>query len=231
MCDKDNKLQDPFDTSNQQEVEKVDKNNLSQNNWRGVLYFFPWCKYHILLALWGNSAVQTPKPFVKTGNIKVLYHGGFFIAKYIKCFFLGPFKESQDLNFIEKLTLLLEPGNFNEEILRKSKDLTYLHRIYENTKARRRLEKWASRVIILYLLIVLGLVLGNYTTIGYPTYLSFMNRVKMSIPPSIMITILSTTTVNIIGLGLIVLRGHFLNKDYGNDLSDDVKRESEITQL
>mgnify|MGYP001674585526 FL=1 len=38
-----------------------------------------------------------------------------------------------------------------------------------------------------------------------------------------MITILSTTTVNIIGLGLIVLRGHFLANDKSNNMDEDKK--------
>lgn len=83
----------------------------------------------------------------------------------------------------------------------KTKELVRLHRIIENTRARRRLESWSLNVIVVYLLVVLMLVLGSY---------SFD---IISMPPQIMIAILTTTTVNIIGLGLIVLRGHFLAND------------------
>ena len=38
-----------------------------------------------------------------------------------------------------------------------------------------------------------------------------------------MIAILTTTTVNIIGLGLIVLRGHFLANDPSNNMEEDKK--------
>lgn len=194
-----------------------------KKEWNGIFYYFVIVHYWISYILWGEKAVTKPTAFIKTGNLKWLYYGGYKIKLNIKKFIQGPIKESEDLNFIEKLTLLLEPNNLNDSILQKSKDLTRLHRIHENTKARRRLEKWASRVIVIYLLIVLFLVLGNYISISYTGMLSFMNKISMNIPKPVMITILSTTTVNIIGLGLIVLRGHFLNKD---DLKDELKKES-----
>lgn len=197
-------------------------NNQSNSNkdWYGVLYFFIFIKYKVNYFFWGQHAVTKPGPFNQVGNSKWLSYGGYNLKLIIKKFLKGPIKESEDLNFVEKLALLLEPGNLNDSVLQKSKDLTKLHRIHENTKARRRLEKWASRVIVLYLLIVLLLVLSNYISIYYSDWLSFMNKVSMDIPDGVMITILSTTTVNIIGLGLIVLRGHFLNKD-------DLKEESQ----
>lgn len=200
-------------------------NNQSNSNkdWYGVLYFFIFIKYKVNYFFWGQHAVTKPGPFNQVGNSKWLSYGGYNLKLIIKKFLKGPIKESEDLNFVEKLALLLEPGNLNDSVLQKSKDLTKLHRIHENTKARRRLEKWASRVIVIYLLIVLFLVLGNYISISYTGSLSFMNKISINIPKPVMITILSTTTVNIIGLGLIVLRGHFLNKD---DLKDEVKKEN-----
>lgn len=91
----------------------------------------------------------------------------------------------------------------SDENIAKAKELAELHRLVENTKARRRLEKWSLKVISVYLLVVLFIVLLNYTE------LCCLKSVIV-IPESIMIAILTTTTVNIIGLGLIVLRGHFL---------------------
>ena len=78
-----------------------------------------------------------------------------------------------------------------------------MHRVIENTKARKRLETWSLKVIVVYLVIVLLLVLSNYLYTGW-------FDATMDIPENVMIAILTTTTVNIIGLGLIVLRGHFL---------------------
>ena len=75
-------------------------------------------------------------------------------------------------------------------------------------------QKWSLRVIVFYLLIVLFIVLVNYYSLSFiPEWL----KSESSIPPAIMITILSTTTVNIIGLGLIVLKGHFLAKESLDD--------------
>ena len=40
-----------------------------------------------------------------------------------------------------------------------------------------------------------------------------------------MIAVLTTTTVNIIGLGLIVLRGHFLANDALNNMENEDKNK------
>lgn len=120
-------------------------------------------------------------------------------------------KREGDLRLIEKVNLLLEMGDDNEETSSLIVKYTKLHRVHENTKARRRLEKWASIVIVTYLIVVLIIVLMNYINIDYGE--CWLNRVTIEIPDKIMFTILSTTTINIIGLGLIVLRGHFPSKD------------------
>lgn len=91
----------------------------------------------------------------------------------------------------------------DDKSINQSQELVKLHRVIENTKARRRLETWSLRVIVVYLIIVLILVVSNYL------YTGWFDAV-MVIPENVMIAILTTTTVNIIGLGLIVLRGHFL---------------------
>lgn len=142
-----------------------------------------------------------------------LIHLGYYIPYWIKFFFSEPFKEKKrDLNILDTVQYLLESETTDENI-KKSKELTHLHRIVENTKARRRLEKWSLRVIAVYLFVVLCIVLASYVTIPIiePCF-------SISIPNSIMITILSTTTINIIGLGLIVLKGHFLANDKLNEV-------------
>lgn len=120
-------------------------------------------------------------------------------------------KKEDDLRLIEKVNLLLEMGDDDEKTSSLIVKYTKLHRVHENTKARRRLEKWASVVIVTYLMVVLLIVLMNYISIDYKE--CWLGRVTMEIPDKIMFTILSTTTINIIGLGLIVLRGHFPNKE------------------
>lgn len=111
-----------------------------------------------------------------------------------------------ELDPLEVVRKLLEDFE-HEESINKSRRVVHLHRIIENTHARRRLEKWSLWVIATYLLVVLGIVLCTYAKIP------FLGLPFLNIPDNIMVAILTTTTANIIGLGLIVLRGHFLAKE------------------
>lgn len=132
-----------------------------------------------------------------------LTHGGFFLFHAVKCFFSKPFKPAKkELDLMENVSSLLG-GRTTSDNIEKVKSLIYLHRVIEKTKARRRLEKWSLRVIAIYLIVVFLLVVASY--ISVPEL-----NVRLIIPEHVMIAILTTTTVNIIGLGLIVLRGHFL---------------------
>lgn len=143
-----------------------------------------------------------------------LIHLGYYIPYWIGFFFSAPFKEKKkDINILDTVSSLLE-SETTPENLDKCKELVHLHRIVENTKARRRLEKWSLRVIAIYLFIVLTIVICNY--IAVPLLSGYMD---IHVTEPIMITILSTTTVNIIGLGLIVLKGHFLANDKSNSMS------------
>lgn len=133
-------------------------------------------------------------------------HFGYKAWLYVLNFFSSPYKkQKRELNVLDTIQTLLESEPTDENIS-KCKELSKLHRMVENTRARRRLEKWSLRVIVSYLLIVLGVVIACYAKV-------FGSIKLIEIPNTIMITILSTTTVNIIGLGLIVLRGHFLAND------------------
>ena len=111
-----------------------------------------------------------------------------------------------ELDPLDVVRKLLEDFE-HEESINKSRSIVHLHRIIENTHARRRLEKWSLRVIATYLLIVFGIIIATYAKIP------FLGFPILNIPPNIMVAILTTTTANIIGLGLIVLRGHFLAKE------------------
>lgn len=148
-------------------------------------------------------------------------HSGYYIVFFIKCLFSKPFKkEKKDIDLLDQVKLLLDTDPTNNDVMSKCEQFIELHRIVENTKARRRLEKWASRVIVVYLLLVLGIVVCNYASIQ-----PFNKWGTMSISDPVMITILSTTTVNIIGLGLIVLRGHFLMNDLKHDKGKTKSKE------
>lgn len=135
-------------------------------------------------------------------------HFGSYSFYIIRCFFRHPLKkEKKDLELLEQVRSLLDV-EVNDANIAKSRMIVGLHRIVENTHARRRLERWSLRVIAIYLAIVLGLVVCTYADIP------FLGLPFIKIPDKIMIAVLSTTTANIIGLGLIVLRGHFLaNED------------------
>lgn len=129
-------------------------------------------------------------------------HFGYYTITAIKQFFSSPYKEEKrELNVLDSIQTLLE-SEPTEENINKCQELSTLHRMVENTRARRRLEKWSLRVIAWYLIVVMVVVFLSYTKI---TWLNILN-----IERGIMIAVLTTTTVNIIGLGLIVLRGHFL---------------------
>lgn len=149
-------------------------------------------------------------------DIKIPWkHGGFKCYSAFRRFFISPHPR-KELNLLEQVETLLnstpaeqEPTN---ELIDKCHHFIKLHRIIENTNARKRLERWAKKVIVFYLLAVLGLVILDSVT--NPWFI---------ISDAVMITILSTTTVNIIGLGLIVLRGHFPQRrdsDLASDQSD-----------
>lgn len=204
---------DPFDENSDAEI--------NDKRWKGLLYVFPLCYYWIIVFLLGEESRQKPKVFCNVSLSRYVFNGGFHLKKIIKHFFCGPSKSiTRDLDFVDKLALLLEPENFTDDIMQKSKELSALHREYENTKARRRLEKWSFSLIVVYLLVVLVLILCNYFSVEYKGFLSVLNSIKCNIPANVMIVILSTTTVNIIGLGLIVLRGHFLANDKSKNQED-----------
>ena len=142
---------------------------------------------------------------------------GFYVIDAVKQFFSSPYKkEKRELNVLDSIQTLLESEPTGENI-NKCQELSKLHRMVENTKARRRLEKWSLRVIAWYLMIVLVIVVLCYTNIKWLHILE--------IPWKIMVAVLTTTTVNIIGLRLIVLRGHFLANNASNNMDDEDKRK------
>lgn len=139
-------------------------------------------------------------------------NGAYKVYYNTKRFFTSP-KPAKELNLLDQVYALLNTAGDEptEEIINKCRNFIHLHRVTENTSARKRLERWAKRVIVAYLLIVLLLVVASSNR-----YIPLMG-----ISDTVMITILSTTTVNIIGLGLIVLRGHFFLKDKESDLNKE----------
>lgn len=146
-------------------------------------------------------------------------YGGYCAIQYIRNFFLGEKKPKKNLNKFSDIaeTLISTiPDDPNEELLIASGKLLEQQRILEDTRARRRLERWATRTIVCYLFAVFLLIIANgITLIKCPTEtVEFLGKSQSVvrrgfITDSIMTVILSTTTINIIGLGVIVLKGHF----------------------
>lgn len=139
-------------------------------------------------------------------------YGGYYIAIAIKEFFFGKTKPKPKQGH-DTFTSVAETivANFNdsdriqESLLKSTKELLHQQRMLEDTHARRRLERWATRVIAWYLIIVLIVVVLN-------SIISAIANIEGGfISGGIMAAILTTTTVNIIGLGLIILKGHFPN--------------------
>lgn len=141
-------------------------------------------------------------------------HGGFKIYSFCKRLFCSP-SPKKELNLLEQVSVLLntEPGEPSSPLIEKCKQFIQLHRIVENTSARKRLEKWAKRIIVWYLITVFVIILLNNNDGDKDSKLWFV----LSLSDSVLITLLSTTTVNIIGLGLIILRGHFYTKEHFDD--------------
>lgn len=160
-----------------------------------------------------NEAVNAPQKGV---GFKWRY-GAYLTWSYVKEFFKGPIKPKVEhttfADTAETLIDILSSEDKNaaniKEVLEESKQLLDQQKTTDDTWARRRLERWATRLIASYLIFVLFLVLLR----------GFINVLFISFTPfisdQVMIVILSTTTINIIGLGVIVLKGHFYN---GKDL-------------
>ena len=137
-------------------------------------------------------------------------YGGYYIAIAIKEFFCGKTRPKRGHDTFTSVAETIvanfsESGDIQEGLLKSTKELLHQQRMLEDTHARRRLERWATRVIAWYLIIVLIVVVLN-------SIVSAVADIEGGfISGGIMAAILTTTTVNIIGLGLIVLKGHFPN--------------------
>lgn len=145
-------------------------------------------------------------------------HAIYIIALYVRGCIAGPRedkitttkpRESQ-FKFIAERLISTLPEKPDTLVVKTTQELLDQHRTIENTQARQRLEKWACRVIAVYLAGVFSLlILNGLSRILWPTI--FLESGFIS--DKVLYVIFSTTTVNILGLVLIVLRGHFPNKD------------------
>lgn len=170
-----------------------------------------------------NKENPTNNPF-DIGNNKADISWKYFFYKlwtYIKIPFTNPNKQPKkaDVDLMEQVRYIITTDDpTKEQNISLCKKYIGMHRINENTKARKRLEKWARRLISIYLIIVFILIITS--SVNW----SFLSDFNIS--ETIMITILSTTTVNVIGLALIVLRGHFPQLEKGKHESKETSEEN-----
>lgn len=154
-----------------------------------------------------DKTVNEPQ---KPSNFNWRY-GAFLLWKIIKEFFVGPtspkvlhttFADTAE-TLIDILSSEDKNKDNNKEILEESKQLLDQQKTTDDNWVRKRLERWATRLIVFYLICVFILVLlCGFINICCFSYNPFISD-------QVMIVILSTTTINIIGLGVIVLKGHF----------------------
>ncbi|MBQ0089932.1 MAG: hypothetical protein KBT27_11455 [Prevotellaceae bacterium] len=143
---------------------------------------------------------------IKDNKIRWRYAFNDFIV-VVKEFFLGPKKDRKlDIDPLSSASSLLDANPNDEKTIQIIERLVNIHRHTENTKARRRLEKWSTRVIAIYLLVIGLLIVFAYQEHPCISY-------SIKIPTPIMEFLLTTTTINIIGLVVIVLKGHFQEKE------------------
>jgi Asp-tRNA(Asn)/Glu-tRNA(Gln) amidotransferase A subunit family amidase len=81
-------------------------------------------------------------------------------------------------------------------------DQARLERFQENSTFRKELTSWAKDVVVIYMIVV-GIITLTYKKWDF-------------IDPEVMMTILGTTTLNVLGLMAIVLRGYFNESNKGN---------------
>ncbi len=79
--------------------------------------------------------------------------------------------------------------------LRSQLNQKILERYQSDTHDRRWLAKWTAIVVSIWLLLVYGILV--------------LNDSHVHLSETVLITLISTTTLNVIGLPLVVLRGHF----------------------
>ena len=134
----------------------------------------------------------------------------------IKTPFFNPNRgnKKNEIDLMEQVKYIVTTSKSGQNI-QLCKEYINMHRVIENTKARRRLEKWVRRLIVIYLVIIFLLILAS--CLKNECFASF------TISDGVMITILSTTTVNVLGLAFIVIHGHFPQAPIQN-------KEEEMTQ-
>jgi len=163
---------------------------------------------------------ETNKNNATLGNTESPISWKYFFFKIwfnVKRLFLNPFKERKpELRLLEQVDILINESEDSDKVTGTCEKYIALHRIVENTKARGRLEKWITKLIAYYLfavfaVVVLAALSHEKSPLGFELF-------KLS--DTVMITILSATAVNIVALGIILVRGLF-HENESHDLSKE----------
>lgn len=122
----------------------------------------------------------------------------------IRRLFSNPLKEKKkELHLLDQVNILISEDASN--VVDICEKYISLHRVVENTKARSRLEKWVTRLIVGYLIIVGFILIGC----SFKNWLIAKELPYIDIDTSVLIALLTTTTVNIVALGYILVKGLF----------------------
>ena len=103
----------------------------------------------------------------------------------------------------DKEGLVIDLDEEEVDLLEQKKLRLENKRYKADTKDRRKLAKWAKRVVVTYLITVFVILLLNET----------WSSLFFNLSNTVLITLLGTTTLNILGLMYIVLKGYFHNKN------------------
>jgi len=82
-------------------------------------------------------------------------------------------------------------------------------RYNSDTKDRKWLAKWTAWVVTIWLLLVISILYFNN------------NVFCLLLSDSVLIALLGTTTLNVLGLSFIVLKGHFNSSQKNNNSTDN----------
>ena len=155
-------------------------------------------------------------------NQLIPWNNGFYkIWWNIRRLFTNPFAEKkQELRLLDLVNILVSTGD-PKAVSKTCEDYISLHRVVENTKARARLEKWITRLIVGYLIIV-GIIL---IWCSLHDYLNDKKWPCIQIESTVLVALLTTTTINIVALGIILVRGLFHEHE-----KKDINTEKPVTE-
>lgn len=150
-----------------------------------------------------ESLFESPKS-ERAISCRYFIHDLFICVK--ECIFGKSPKKETEYNFLMQVESLLNQED-GSKYVETCERILKMHRTHENTKARQRLEKWAKWVIAVYLSVVMFIVFLN----GFEFRESDL-LYKFKLDDVVLSALLTTTTLNVLGLVIIVLRGHFLQE-------------------